>query len=96
MPRATSEKFSRAHEPSAKKKDNQASGSMTNPIFNTARFGQHILKNPATAQKLVLSYLVSFMMLILIFRIVDAVSFRFNVVEGFVNDSKIGQFKTDR
>ncbi|KAF9057590.1 S-adenosyl-L-methionine-dependent methyltransferase [Panaeolus papilionaceus] len=26
---------------------------MTNPIFNTARFGQHILKNPATAQKIV-------------------------------------------
>ncbi|KIK09428.1 hypothetical protein K443DRAFT_127386 [Laccaria amethystina LaAM-08-1] len=24
---------------------------MTNPIFNTQRFGQHILKNPATAQK---------------------------------------------
>ena len=58
MPRATSEKFSRAHEPSAKKKDNQTSGSMTNPIFNTSRFGQHILKNPATAQKFVLSYFV--------------------------------------
>ncbi|KAF9556243.1 rRNA adenine dimethylase [Agrocybe pediades] len=26
---------------------------MTNPIFNTARFGQHILKNPTTAQKIV-------------------------------------------
>ncbi|KAF8153972.1 S-adenosyl-L-methionine-dependent methyltransferase [Crassisporium funariophilum] len=54
MPRATTEKFSRAHQPAPKKKDsNQASGSNTNPIFNTARFGQHILKNPATAQKIV-------------------------------------------
>ncbi|KAF8904700.1 S-adenosyl-L-methionine-dependent methyltransferase [Gymnopilus junonius] len=26
---------------------------MTNPIFNTARFGQHILKSTATAQKIV-------------------------------------------
>jgi len=51
MPKATSEKFSRAHQPAAKKKDTQGSSSMTNPIFNTARFGQHILKNPATAQK---------------------------------------------
>ncbi|KDR73983.1 hypothetical protein GALMADRAFT_250713 [Galerina marginata CBS 339.88] len=53
MPRATSEKFSRAHQQAPKKKDAQASSSMTNPIFNTARFGQHILKNPATAQKIV-------------------------------------------
>lgn len=51
MPRATTEKFSRAHQPAPKKKDNN--GSMTNPIFNTQRFGQHILKNPATAQKIV-------------------------------------------
>jgi hypothetical protein len=53
MPRATTEKFSRAHQPAPKKKDN---GSMTNPIFNTQRFGQHILKNPATAQKSVQSF----------------------------------------
>ncbi|KAF9528830.1 S-adenosyl-L-methionine-dependent methyltransferase [Crepidotus variabilis] len=26
---------------------------MTNPIFNTARFGQHILKNPQTCQRIV-------------------------------------------
>ncbi|PPQ94262.1 hypothetical protein CVT25_004919 [Psilocybe cyanescens] len=51
MPRATTEKFSRAHQPAPKKKESQGSNSMTNPIFNTARFGQHILKNPATAQK---------------------------------------------
>jgi len=56
MPRATTEKFSRAHQPAPKKKDNNQSGSMTNPIFNTQRFGQHILKNPATAQKSVLSF----------------------------------------
>ncbi|CAA7262124.1 unnamed protein product [Cyclocybe aegerita] len=53
MPKATSDKFSRAHQPATKKKESQPSGSMTNPIFNTARFGQHILKNPATAQKIV-------------------------------------------
>ena len=51
MPRATTEKFSRAHQPAPKKKESQSSGSNTNPLFNTARFGQHILKNPATAQK---------------------------------------------
>ena len=55
MPRATTEKFSRAHQPAPKKKESQASGSNTNPLFNTARFGQHILKNPATAQKSVLT-----------------------------------------
>jgi hypothetical protein len=59
MPRATTEKFSRAHQPAPKKKESQASGSNTNPLFNTARFGQHILKNPATAQKSVFSYLTS-------------------------------------
>ncbi|PPR00276.1 hypothetical protein CVT26_009028 [Gymnopilus dilepis] len=53
MPRATTEKFSRAHQPAPKKKESQASGSITNPIFNTARFGQHILKSTATAQKIV-------------------------------------------
>ncbi|KAG6837742.1 hypothetical protein H0H93_001668 [Arthromyces matolae] len=51
MPRATSERFSRAHQPSAKKDEAKSSSSMTNPIFNTARFGQHILKNPGTAQR---------------------------------------------
>ncbi|KAG5643117.1 hypothetical protein DXG03_001543 [Asterophora parasitica] len=55
MPRATTERFSRAHQPSSKKNEakSSSSSSMTNPIFNTARFGQHILKNPATAQKIV-------------------------------------------
>lgn len=55
MPKATTEKFSRAHKPAPKKKEGHASGSNTNPLFNTARFGQHILKNPATAQKSVLT-----------------------------------------
>ncbi|RDB15093.1 Dimethyladenosine transferase [Hypsizygus marmoreus] len=53
MPRATTERFSRAHQPAPKKNASQSSSSMTNPIFNTQRFGQHILKNPATAQKIV-------------------------------------------
>ncbi|KAF8811899.1 rRNA adenine dimethylase [Phlegmacium glaucopus] len=53
MPKATTERFSRAHQPAPKKNESHASGSNTNPLFNTARFGQHILKNPATAQKIV-------------------------------------------
>ena len=73
MPRATTEKFSRAHQPAAKKKDSQSSGSMTNPIFNTARFGQHILKNPATAQKWVELFPLGHF-LTRYHRIVDAVS----------------------
>ncbi|KAI0720500.1 rRNA adenine dimethylase [Cerioporus squamosus] len=57
MPRATSDKFTRAHQPSAKSKaSSEASSSSAaarNPIFNTERFGQHILKNPQTAQSIV-------------------------------------------
>ncbi|KAL7278578.1 rRNA adenine dimethylase [Trametes coccinea BRFM310] len=57
MPRATSDRFTRAHQPSAKSKaSSEASGSSAaarNPIFNTERFGQHILKNPQTAQSIV-------------------------------------------
>ncbi|EIM84475.1 rRNA adenine dimethylase [Stereum hirsutum FP-91666 SS1] len=61
MPRATSDRFSKAHQPSAKassskSKSGQASGSSDaahNPIFNTERFGQHILKNPSIAQDIV-------------------------------------------
>lgn len=53
MPRATSERFSRAHQPAVKKTEAKSTNSMTNPLFNTARFGQHILKSTATAQKLV-------------------------------------------
>ena len=79
MPRATTEKFSRAHQPAPKKKESQASGSNTNPLFNTARFGQHILKNPATAQRSVLKYASLLqekirLLEICAFRIVDAVS----------------------
>ena len=91
MPRATSEKFSRVHQPAPKKKESQASGSNTNtnPLFNTARFGQHILKNPATAQKSVSYYyyytffsgMKSFTYILFNFfwrhRIVDAVSSNF-------------------
>ncbi|KAE9400858.1 S-adenosyl-L-methionine-dependent methyltransferase [Gymnopus androsaceus JB14] len=48
MPKATSDRFSRLH------KDSQSeSSSARNPIFNTERFGQHILKNPQVAQTIV-------------------------------------------
>ena len=59
MPRATSERFSKAHQPSAKKSGasrnhgDSSSSSVRNPIFNTERFGQHILKNPSIAQEYV-------------------------------------------
>ena len=62
MPRATSERFTRAHQSSAKagKPEKQAAsgaGSSSNPIFNTDRFGQHILKNPQIAQECVRAFL---------------------------------------
>ncbi|KZS95436.1 rRNA adenine dimethylase [Sistotremastrum niveocremeum HHB9708] len=56
MPRATTERFSRTHTTPAKassSKTDSQSGSATNPIFNTERFGQHILKNPLVAQGIV-------------------------------------------
>ncbi|KAH8998043.1 rRNA adenine dimethylase [Lactarius akahatsu] len=56
MPRATSERFSKAHKPSAKKSgtsEDPSTSSVRNPIFNTERFGQHILKNPSIAQEIV-------------------------------------------
>lgn len=64
MPRATSERFSRTHQSSVKPgatgryskgHDNGESSSsgVRNPIFNTERFGQHILKNPQIAQTIV-------------------------------------------
>ncbi|KAI6020534.1 S-adenosyl-L-methionine-dependent methyltransferase [Pisolithus marmoratus] len=64
MPRATSERFSRIHKPSIKpgttaqssrSQDNGESSSsgVRNPVFNTERFGQHILKNPQIAQTIV-------------------------------------------
>ena len=58
MPRATSQKFSQAtaHKPAPKKAatgSNAESGSTKNAIFNTAQFGQHILKNPLVAQSIV-------------------------------------------
>jgi len=59
MPRATSERFNKIHaaaaKPSATKnsKDSTNSTSASNPIFNTDRFGQHILKNPLVAQSIV-------------------------------------------
>ncbi|EKM75401.1 hypothetical protein AGABI1DRAFT_46548 [Agaricus bisporus var. burnettii JB137-S8] len=60
MPRATSQKFSRvhqsapkkgAHNPSSSGGSGSSSSQITNPIFNTARFGQHILKNAQTCQR---------------------------------------------
>ncbi|EPQ30861.1 uncharacterized protein PFL1_01758 [Pseudozyma flocculosa PF-1] len=65
MPRAVSTKISRSHDlsagslrPAAAKSDqhgsNQNSSATTkNPIFNTDKFGQHILKNPLVAQGIV-------------------------------------------
>ncbi|TFK27318.1 adenine-N6,N6--dimethyltransferase [Coprinopsis marcescibilis] len=53
MPKATSERLSRAHQPAIKKKDKDTASGVTNPLFNTQRFGQHILKNAQTAQKIV-------------------------------------------
>ncbi|GBE87481.1 Dimethyladenosine transferase [Sparassis crispa] len=57
MPRATSDRFSRAHQPSPKAKSSAdsagSSSGVRNPIFNTERFGQHILKNPQTVQTIV-------------------------------------------
>ncbi|KAK0225660.1 S-adenosyl-L-methionine-dependent methyltransferase [Armillaria fumosa] len=58
MPRATTDRFSRAHQPSSKASKDKSnaessSSAVRNPIFNTERFGQHILKNPAIAQKIV-------------------------------------------
>lgn len=52
MPRATTDRFSRAHQPSTKPKaasNDAGDNAVRNPIFNTERFGQHILKNPQTA-----------------------------------------------
>ncbi len=63
MPKAVSEKLSRVHQPSAantrlgsaSQPVSMQNSSMTtkNPIFNTDRFGQHILKNPLVAQGIV-------------------------------------------
>ncbi|KAJ3715693.1 S-adenosyl-L-methionine-dependent methyltransferase [Lentinula raphanica] len=57
MPRATSERFSKAHQPSAKasssKSQEDKSSSARNPIFNTEQYGQHILKNPQLAQSII-------------------------------------------
>ncbi|KAK7062683.1 Dimethyladenosine transferase [Paramarasmius palmivorus] len=55
MPKATTDRFSRAHQPSAKasKSKDESSSSTRNPIFNTEQFGQHILKNPQLAQTIV-------------------------------------------
>ncbi|KAI0035517.1 rRNA adenine dimethylase [Vararia minispora EC-137] len=57
MPRATSNHFTRAHHPYAKPKNQKtealSSSNTRNPIFNTERYGQHILKNPSIAQDIV-------------------------------------------
>ncbi|CAE6419955.1 unnamed protein product [Rhizoctonia solani] len=59
MPRATTQRYSRAHSSSAKASTSQSTSETTgsssgrNPLFNTERFGQHILKNPLVAQGIV-------------------------------------------
>lgn len=60
MPRAVSDKFHRLHSaavkrPSSSSKDggngNEGGGNgVKNPLFNTEKYGQHILKNPKVAQ----------------------------------------------
>jgi hypothetical protein len=60
MPRAVTDRFTRAHQASAKpsgsskgkeKDTSDSAGATRNPLFNTERFGQHILKNPQIAQE---------------------------------------------
>jgi len=51
MPRATSQMVSAAHLPSRERDTGDVGG--RNPLFNTERFGQHILKNPSVAQAIV-------------------------------------------
>ncbi|KAG9113175.1 Dimethyladenosine transferase, partial [Ceratobasidium sp. 392] len=59
MPRATTNRYSRSHETSTKASGSQSTSdsaggsSGRNPLFNTERFGQHILKNPLVAQAIV-------------------------------------------
>lgn len=73
MPRATSEKFTRVHKSAPRQKEASTSGSVTNPIFNTTRFGQHILKNPQTCQRYGCIFSGSILDGNLRLRIVDAV-----------------------
>ncbi|KAG8750175.1 hypothetical protein FRC14_000760 [Serendipita sp. 396] len=84
MPRATSERFSRVHQPAAKSSKTPATVQLTganrakhsssrgeensdtkgignvNPLFNTERFGQHILKNPLLAQAYAYPHIVAY------------------------------------
>lgn len=68
MPRAVSDKLIQLHSAAAKPTSSKANGASAgssssssssatgnagNPIFNTDRFGQHILKNPLVAQHIV-------------------------------------------
>ncbi|KAG8919623.1 Dimethyladenosine transferase [Tulasnella sp. 417] len=61
MPKAVANRFNKGHEPSVSKASTKKAGSSSstsgdraqNPLFNTERFGQHILKNPQVAQAIV-------------------------------------------
>ncbi|KAJ7089897.1 rRNA adenine dimethylase [Mycena belliarum] len=53
MPRAVVNRFSRSHQQSARTPTNEPKERANNPIFNTERFGQHILKNPQISQDIV-------------------------------------------
>lgn len=54
MPRAVSNKITSAHTQAVAARTQQNSSATTkNPIFNTEKFGQHILKNPLVAQGIV-------------------------------------------
>jgi len=53
MPRATSAKLSRTHEPAARSKAGGSQSSHKTIEFRTSEYGQHILKNPLAAQAIV-------------------------------------------
>ncbi|GJJ15032.1 hypothetical protein Clacol_009306 [Clathrus columnatus] len=56
MPRATSDRFNKLHQASAKvgkEKNAKESSGGANPLFKTERFGQHILKSGQVAQNIV-------------------------------------------
>jgi 18S rRNA (adenine1779-N6/adenine1780-N6)-dimethyltransferase len=53
MPRAVKTHFSRVHDQPLKVQKPQPGSVVNNPLFDTARFGQHILKNPAISQEIV-------------------------------------------
>ncbi|KIJ52816.1 hypothetical protein M422DRAFT_242743 [Sphaerobolus stellatus SS14] len=52
MPKATLDRFSRVRKPSQKKAIRESNARGTNPLFNTAQFGQHILNSSSIVQRI--------------------------------------------